>query len=569
MALRRRDSELKHLGVSHLEYKRVEMDRVLTGFLMRVNHNGLPSKMVQRKELSVDAFVKEFTKEQHAEKFPGFAEHSDITRRWIETQLLDMVNRGRSSQAVAGLRPLHGLTYKFRNYYHSRAYGADAQLYQMLRHARGGQGQAALEQLRRFFFTGLGSAPHGGPHDESADTRIDVETQAVLHLNSQVTQDAPQQVRGWYDAPPLCVGQADLLADDVLRLMSLKDLLPRVTLVEYLKILFALHLALGQLKAMKLLPHAVARGGADPACGPDHCPATGAATDPLAGCPFRAGLFVDAAGIPGTAAAALAEQSVAAWHRRIPDFVRAGYVVRRLDDFADHLVSRGEATRPSRGRATVGELLRFGSDAYQERRERYFEARLESILVETPREEQPEAVRPLLEVSMGLGAFDQYIELLMAYRGRYHHKYLIETIDSLLLKNRPGALIAQPHRGRRRFVLDSALLEVLVQVALLRPNSRGTRSRFTHHTVSLRLDEFTDMLRTRYGLHIDRLPAADGFAVPGPEEEAALRANTAAFTTKLREIGFYDDLSDAYFTQVITPRFVIAQDGTVTAGSGK
>ncbi|MGK7232622.1 methylation-associated defense system protein MAD7 [Streptomyces hygroscopicus] len=569
MALRRRDSEFKHLGVSHLEYKRVEMDRVLTGFLMRVNHRGLPSKMVQRKELSVEAFVKEFTKEQHAGRFPGFAEHSDIARRWIETQLLDMVNRGRPSQAVAGLRPLHGLTYKFRNYYHSRAYGADAQLYQMLRHARGGQGRAALEQLRRFFFTGLGSAADDGPDDPPGGARIDVETQAVLHLNSQVTQDAPQQVRGWYDAPPLCIGQADLLADDVLRLMSLKDLLPRVTLVEYLKILFAVHLALGQLKAMKLLPHAVARGGVDPACGPDQCPAMGSAADPLAGCPFRTGLFVDTAGIPGTATAALAEQSAAAWLRRIPDFVRAGYVVRKLDDFADHLVSRGEAPRPSQGHVTVGELLRFGSDAYQERRERYFEARLENILIETPREEQPEAVRPLLDSSMGIGAFEQYIELLMAYRGRYHHKYIIETIDSLLLKNRPGALIAQPHRGRRRFVLDSALLEVLVQVALLRPNPRGTRSRFTHHTVSLRLDEFTDLLRTRYGLYIDRLPAADGFATPGLEEEAALRANTEAFTTKLREIGFYDDLSDAYFTQVIRPRFVIARDGTVTAGSGK
>jgi hypothetical protein len=565
MALRRRDSEFKHLGVSHLEYKRVEMDRVLTGFLMRVNHRGLPSKMVQRKELSVDAFVSEFTKEQHAGNFPGFAEHSDIAERWVETQLLDMVNRGRPSQAVAGLRPLHGLTYKFRNYYHSRAYGADAQLYQMLHHARGGQGRAALEQLRRFFFTGLGSAPG----DPRGGLGIDVETQAVLHLNSQVTQDAPQQVRGWYDAPPLCIGQADLLADDVLRLMSLKDLLPRVTLVEYLKILFALHLALGQLKAMKLLPHTVERGAVDQACGPDHCPALGTASDPLAGCPFRTGLFVDAAGIPGTATAALAEQSTAAWLRRIPDFVRAGYVVRKLDDFADHLISRGEVARPSRSRATVGELLHFGSDPYQERRERYFEARLESILVETPREEQPEAVRPLLEPAMGVSAFEQYIELLMAYRGRYHYKYMVETIDSLLLKNRPGALIAQPHRGRRRFVLDSALLEVLVQVALLRPNPRGTRSPYSHHTVSLRLDEFTDLLRTRYGLHIDRLPATDGFTAPGFEEEAALRANTEAFTTKLREIGFYDDLSDAYFTQVIRPRFVIAPDGTVTAGSGK
>lgn len=565
MALRRRDTEFKHLGVSHLEYKRVEMDRVLTGFLMRVNHRGLPSKMVQRKDLSVDAFVKEFTKEQYAGQFPGFAEHTDIARRWIETQLLDMVNRGRPGEAVAGLRPLHGLTYKFRNYYHSRAYGADAQLYQMLRHARGGQGRTALGQLRRFFFTGLDSASG----EESVDGRVDVETQAVLHLNSQVTQDAPQQVRGWYDAAPLCVGQADLLADDVLRLMSLKDLLPRVTLIEHLKILFALHLALGQLKAMKLLPYAVTRGSLDPACGLDRCPALGTAADPLAGCPFRAGVFVDAAGIPGTGAAALAEHSAAVWRRRIPDFVRAGYVVRKLDDFAGHLVDRGEAVRPEQGHFSVGDLLRFGSEDYQERRERFFESRLDTILDETPRDEQPEAVRPLLEASMGIGTFEQYIELLMAYRGRYHHKYITETIDSLLLKNRPGALIAQPHRGRRRFVLDSALLEVLVQVTLLRPNPRGSRSRYTHHTVSLRLDEFTDLLRTRYGLYIDRLPPDDGFAALGFEEAAALRANTDAFTAKLREIGFYDDLSDAYFTQVITPRFVIATDGTVTAGSGK
>ena len=92
---------------------------------------------------------------------------------------------------------MHGLTYKFRNYYHSRAYGADAQLYEMLRHARGGQGPPALEHLRRFFFTGLDLALGGGPA-EPPGTRVDVETQAVLHLNSQVTQDSPQRGAGWY-----------------------------------------------------------------------------------------------------------------------------------------------------------------------------------------------------------------------------------------------------------------------------------------------------------------------------------------------------------------------------------
>lgn len=211
-------------------------------------------------------------------------------------------------------------------------------------------------------------------------------------------------------------------------------------------------------------------------------------------------------------------------------------------------------------------MLQYAGEDYRERREQFFTSRMDALLDDTPVGEQPEHVRPLLGPGMGLGSFDQYIELLMAYRGKYHNDYITDTIDSLLLKNRPGAVIAQPYRGRRRFVLDSALLEVLVQIALLRPNPRGTKSSFLYHTTSLRLDQFTDILRRRYGLYVNQLPGDDGFASVGFEEQAALRSNADAFTNRMREIGFYNDLSDAYLTQVITPRFVIGEDGSVTAG---
>ncbi|MEV7435279.1 methylation-associated defense system protein MAD7 [Streptomyces griseoviridis] len=562
MALRRRDTEFKHLGVSYLDFKRVQMDRVLTGFLMRLNHKGLTSRLVRREDLFVKEFADEFTDPVNADRFQGFAEHPEMARRWVETQLLDVVNRGKPTQEVAGLRPLHGLTYRFRSSRHSRPYGADAQLYEMLRHARGPLGALALEQLRAFFFTGLGTAAS----TPAQKTPADIETQAVLHLNSQVKADSPHTVKGWYSAPPLCVGQADLLADDVVRLLSLKDLLPRITMVEYLKILFAFHLALGQFKAMKLLPVAVARSAADPACGHDRCPAIATAQDPLAGCPFRVGIFMDVAGVPGTPTAALAEHSAEHWLRRIPDFVRASYTVRKLDEFAEHLVGQGKERRTALGHFTVPELLRFGTEDYRTARDEFFSSRLTAILDDTPVSEQPEEIRPLLDESMGLAPFEKYLEVLMAYRGPYHHKYIFQAIDSLLLKNRSGAAIAQPHGGRRRFVLDSALLEVLVQVALLRLNPRGGASPYTHHTVSLRLDEFLALLRDRYGVYVDRLPTADGFGPAELEEESALRANAEAFTTRLREIGFYDDLSDAYLTQVITPRFSITVDGTVSTG---
>jgi hypothetical protein len=38
-----------------------------------------------------------------------------------------------------------------------------------------------------------------------------------------------------------------------------------------------------------------------------------------------------------------------------------------------------------------------------------------------------------------------------------------------------------------------------------------------------------------------------------------LRDNTLGFKKRLREIGFYHDLSDAYITQTVSPRYVIEE----------
>ena len=180
---------------------------------------------------------------------------------------MDMVNRGRPNQALAAPRPLHGNTYKFRNARHARDYGAAEQLYWMLYAARGGRGQAARDALRRFFFAGVDL--HTDRYDTSA--HIDVETQALLHFDRQVTvdmKDSQEPER----FPPLCVGQVDLLADDVLRLLAYERHVPRSVLVEYLKTLFAFHLGLYYLRIIKLLPVLVRRRGADPTCAPAELP---------------------------------------------------------------------------------------------------------------------------------------------------------------------------------------------------------------------------------------------------------------------------------------------------------
>jgi len=127
-------------------------------------------------------------------------------------------------------------------------------------------------------------------------------------------------------------------------------------------------------------------------------------------------------------------------------------------------------------------------------------------------------------------------------------------LDSLLLKNKDTGLLAQARTkgSPRRFVLGSKLLEVLLQLAVL------TQENGRFATREVRIEELLAFLRERYGLFIDRLPEFmqnSGSIL----DRRALRLNLEAFKRRLLEYGFYEDLSDAYVTQKVTPRYAITK----------
>src|SRR4029077_6224979 len=93
MSLSKRDREFRLPKISYLDFKHLEMDRVLTALFARLAHNGFPSRLRRKVELSVDSFVEEFM--EHPEWFTGFQAHRDVLTRWVETHLLDVVNRGK------------------------------------------------------------------------------------------------------------------------------------------------------------------------------------------------------------------------------------------------------------------------------------------------------------------------------------------------------------------------------------------------------------------------------------------------------------------------------------------
>jgi chromosome condensin MukBEF MukE localization factor len=282
------------------------------------------------------------------------------------------------------------------------------------------------------------------------------------------------------------------------------------------------------------------------------------------GCPYWVAVVVDMGDSSNEHMAELARKSTDRFYRQIPAFVHANYVVKKLDEMAEYLSKKtGKLATPSSGFFTVGDLVTLLKPEYDTDRQAYFKFRLAS-LIEGSSAGADELDPEIREVTaMGLGDFESFIEILMAYRGKYHRQYITECLDSLLLKNKDTGLLAQARTkgSPRRFVLGSKLLEVLLQIAVL------TQENGRFATREVRIEELLAFLRERYGLFIDRLPEfnqSSGSIL----DRRALRLNLEAFKRRLREIGFYEDLSDAYVTQKVTPRYAIEKTGQGTSSRG-
>jgi len=552
MAIQLKDKEFRLTKLTLMDFKVIEMDRVLTNLFARIFHNGADSKLSRGSHdlNTIERFLLQFL--DNAESFKGFNDgnNPEIVERWIETHLLDLVNRGKPQQMVAAPRPLHGFTYRFRNAKHCRDYGAASMIYELLVNARNGAGSETLKQLKQYFFKGVD--PATGKMD--ADRSVDVEAQALLNtLNSgNVTVDTPQK-DSRTPHKPICIGASDILANDLLRLLRYKDVIPRTVMVDYLKILLAFHLGLYHLRLLKLLPQLIAKNGKEPICENPRCPVRPFEANPCGDCPHQIGMLLDVQGKPETWAAELARRSAETHFRRIPGYIKSGFLARKLDELGGYLQKIGKPPGNNRSELSLREVLGLLGPEFKTEREQFFQTRLQNIVEESGDDDG--ALDPELQAvfDLKLDPVETYIECLTVVRGDYHRKFITNFLDSSLLKNRPGALLAQTRaRGStRRFVLDTRLLEVLLQLAVLEVKNNKFQ------TCEIRIDDLLDFLRTRYGLYIDRLPPGDGFDTPTIRDLEALRMNREAFKNKLRDIGFFRDLSDAYITQNVTPRYRI------------
>lgn len=552
--MRKEDREFRLAAISHLDFKTITMDRVLTCLFARIHFGGALNRVGRRSDITIDKFVEEFLNpsgdsEDRTRWFKGFNKHPEIVRAWIVDNLLDVVNRGRPTEAVAAPRPLHLDTFKFRNPKICRDYGGSQQLYWMMYAARA-HGQSAIDELKRFFRVGID--PLTG-RDQAAT--LDVETQALLRLSTQI-KDIARDDNDKERSTPVCLGASDVLAEDVRRLLAYQRIIPRSVLVEYLKALFAFHLALYHLRLGKLLPALIAAGSNSFACSTATCHGQG-----LEHCQARIGILLDVANQAGTPISALAEISAEFQYRRAgQDFVRAQILLGKLSSFAIQMEQMAKLPRAEHGMRSVSEILQVLGPGFTADRDSFFAQKLYGLL-EYLNQDNEDSVSELITKiqSLELPALEKYLEINLALRGGYWRDSMNKCLDSLLLKNKDGAMIAQPRTkyGRRRFIFDGRMIEVLVQIAVLQPTPSGFCTR------SLHVDELLTILRNRYGIYIDSMPIGEGFQDMNISDRSALRGNLAAFRTRLREIGFLRALSDAYTSLTITPRYEIAEAANV------
>ncbi|MDF4533137.1 hypothetical protein P3491_27805, partial [Vibrio parahaemolyticus] len=84
MKLGKKDKAFRTNKVSYLDYKIVEMHRVLTHLFARLKHNGASSKL-SAKGMTVELFKDEFLDSRNGKHFKNFSQAPITIEKWIET----------------------------------------------------------------------------------------------------------------------------------------------------------------------------------------------------------------------------------------------------------------------------------------------------------------------------------------------------------------------------------------------------------------------------------------------------------------------------------------------------
>lgn len=503
--------------IFYAEGKAVTLDRVLTNLYMKIFTGNQKYTSAHRGEYTIAELQDLICKLEEEGLIKGAKENPEAVEDWLRSSLLELVNRGNVvKEHIATLKPLHLLSFRVQNAKFSKDFRASEQLYLMLNSS-----PEVMNGLKKYLGKGYDKETKSLVRSE----KLDVDTTGLIQIANTQKQRKTTNTEIEKPTEPFLKEQTALFNDDIRRLLLYKDKLPRAIFIDYLRILCGFHLCLYIMKVIYLLPKMISAG-------------TRSIEDDWS-------MVVDLTDNLDSVVAPYACKDVERMENSFGQYVRSTYLV---DIVQKRLKDRG-------AKSDIDEVLRILKEETDHSAE-YFEIQLAQIRSTLPEKEEKEFDREDFDEMLQYFPKDDYLGKLVhvlekSNLGAYQYKYLKNFIDKVSMKNEPSMLLADSRSKRhtRRGVIGSKLLETMVQLLVLRELPNGQ-----YETRSLSIDELAEGIRERYGLIINGLNE-QRFADGDVAVNNAFHQNMEALKGKLRQIGFYTDMSDASILQKIRPRY--------------
>jgi hypothetical protein len=490
--------------------KGITLDNTLINLFMLMRNNGSRIKLKLRNHVhSIDSLKGYLESLENLGFIEGYKGNEEAGENWLRSNLVNMVNRGNlQKENVSSLRPVHLESYRVRNIKFARDYNSSDQVYLML-----SKQPYILQSLKDYLSVGW---------DNSSRTivnngQLDVDTVGILHLMRKIgVEMLPSS--NINQVKPILEEQADLFCDDIKRLLIYKDSIPRNVFIEYLRTLVGFHLSIYFQKLIYLLPKMLKEGKKEIE---DDWTIVADVTDNL-----------------DSKISSIACADMQKTLNGLLDYIKATLEVNaamtlpqfalqkpnNINEVLSVIKNRDVNFEPFFMHAFIGIVNRFSEQSDKDELQEY--------------------------VQYENSYFDKFVLCLLKGRGAYQLKHSPTFLNNLSMKNTDTAFIAdgRSRRHTRRAVIASRLLETLVQILVLEQEDNKFVSK------SLSIEELIDKIRNRYGIIINGLNEPR-FANADVQTHLAFKENVEAFKNKLRQIGFYTDLSDAYILQKIRPRY--------------
>ncbi len=520
-----------------IDANNIILEQAFARFLVLVRTKGRPITSTTKDTLHPEDLVEIVrTDTNHFQGINGEPMRQRLLEHWLATDFSTCIKAGMGHtgrERIANLKPIHMSTIKLLDpRIRSQDRDLSVFLYNVFRDTDLIIGESSL--LLPYLIKG--TTPFGD-HDlklnEAQAGHLDVETLFLLRLLENFKTDLPDNRKKVVPHAFLCPAQQQLLINDTARLLVYRHVIPRRELIQYLVSLFSFHAALYCLRSFSLILKLAETKKYRCAKCKGIKPET---LDLLGNCEHHPDIFVDLTNGQDKTCDELAKQKVAKHYGFMFRYFRAHYVLKKLDEFAQTFHGY---------KGTIEEAISYMGHKDVDG---YFRTKLaEATEVEEGAEQDPE-IKAILDLN--LSPLDSFVEILYqkTFKSRSrNHKALMASLCGL---NREDGFLYGGRGKRRKYVLGNQLLEILVQLAVV----GARKGHFI--TEPITVAGFVKWLRKRYGILID----TTGEQNDSPDVARALEANYTALKDRLRQLGFFTDLSDASISQVIKPRFPITAE---------